>query len=77
MHNNPEPDDCVLFGRRLTKIRKERGFSQEQLSRNCGIAQSYLSNVEQGKRNISLRNICLLARVLAIAPSELLMFDTE
>ena len=42
-----------LFGQRLAAVRKERGWSQEQLALESGVARSYLSGVERGQRNIS------------------------
>jgi transcriptional regulator with XRE-family HTH domain len=77
MSTNLDSDDCLLFGLRLAKIRKSKGFSQEALSLKSGIAQPYLSGVERGKRNISLKNICHLARILGVEPCELLKFDSK
>lgn len=62
------------FGLRLAQLRKERGFSQESLSLESGLARSYLGGVERGQRNISLENICLLADTLKISPSHLMDF---
>lgn len=62
------------FGERLARLRKERGFSQESLSLESGLARSYLGGVERGQRNISLENICLLADTLKISPSQLMDF---
>lgn len=39
-----------------------------------GIARSYVSGVERGKRNISLLNIVLLAQTLKVEPAELMSF---
>jgi len=71
------PYPLLLFGQRLAKIRKVRGLSQELVALQAGIAQSYLSGVERGKRNISLVNICRLAEVLSVEPSELLRFNAD
>ena len=62
------------FGQKLTKIRKEKGWSQEKLSLDSGLARSYLGGVERGQRNISLINICKLAESLEVKPSHLLEF---
>jgi len=64
-----------LFGRRLAQLRKMRGWSQEALALESGIARSYLGDVERGQRNIALVNICRLAETLQVSPSELLVFD--
>lgn len=73
--NISEIDPRKLFGSRLAKLRKERGWSQEQLALESGIARSYLGGVERGQRNIALLNICKLANTLGIKPSELLKFN--
>ena len=65
----------LLFGKRLTQLRKQLGFSQEALALESGIARSYLSGVERGQRNISLVNICRLAETLKVQPATLLELD--
>lgn len=67
-------DVKVKFGKRLALLRKERGFSQESLSLESGLARSYVGGVERGQRNISLENICVLADTLKISPSHLMDF---
>lgn len=64
-----------LFGMRLVELRKAKGWSQEALSLESGVARSYLGGVERGKRNIALVNICRLAEALGEPPCELLKFD--
>ncbi|MER1969152.1 helix-turn-helix transcriptional regulator [Castellaniella sp. GW247-6E4] len=78
MKNEPTPSlsPLTLFGQRLAQLRKEQGISQEQLALMSGIARSYVSGVERGKRNISLLNIVLLAQTLKVEPAELLSFTT-
>lgn len=68
-------DPLILFGQRLVQLRKERGWSQEQLALECGMARSYLGGVERGKRNIALLNICKLADALSVSPAEMLKFQ--
>jgi len=63
--------DLQKFGRRLALLRKERGWSQERLALESGLARSYLGGVERGQRNIALLNILRLARSLECGPSEL------
>jgi len=73
-NNINETDPRKLLGSRLAKLRKERGWSQEQLALESGIARSYLGGIERGQRNIALLNICKLADTLGIEPSELMKF---
>jgi DNA-binding XRE family transcriptional regulator len=67
-------DPRVRFGRRLAQLRKAKGWSQEMLALESGIARSYLGGVERGQRNIALLNICKLAEALELGPNELLTF---
>lgn len=69
------PDPKTLFGNRLVELRKARGWSQEQLALESGLARSYVGGVERGQRNISLLNICRLADSLSLSPAELLVFE--
>jgi len=62
------------FGKRLSALRKEKGWSQETLALESSLARSYVGGVERGQRNISLVNICKLAESLGVAPSALLEF---
>jgi transcriptional regulator with XRE-family HTH domain len=56
------------------KIRKELGWSQEQLAIASGIGRSYMSGIERGQRNLGLLNIVRLAETMKIKPSVLLDF---
>lgn len=56
-------------------LRKEKGWSQEQLALQSGLARSYLGGVERGQRNIALENIVKLAKTLGITPSGLMDFS--
>lgn len=58
------------FGKRLAELRKERGWSQEKLALESGIARSYVGGVERGQRNVALLNILRLARTLGCEPGQ-------
>ncbi len=66
--------DLRRFGRRLAEIRKGRGWSQERLALESGLARSYLGGVERGQRNIAALNILRLARTLRCEPGSLFEF---
>lgn len=63
-----------LFGQHLIELRKAKGWSQERLALESGLARSYIGGVERGQRNLALINICILADTLEVAPSEMLSF---
>ncbi len=58
-------------------LRKDKGWSQEQLALQSGLARSYLGGVERGQRNIALENIVRLARTLELRPSVLIDFSED
>jgi len=68
-------DPRKKFGQHLAKLRKEKGWSQEALALESGIARSYLGGVERGQRNIALVNICRLAEALDLPPAMLMDFE--
>lgn len=72
---NKKLDPLALFGSRVAVLRKERGWSQEKLALESGLARSYLGGVERGQRNIALLNIVRLASALECSPSVLLEDD--
>lgn len=63
----------AAFGRRVQKLRKEHGISQEKFSLAIDMDRTYLASVEAGKRNISLRNIEKIANGFGIPISELFL----
>lgn len=57
------------FGQRVVQLRRTRELSQQALADAAGIDPTYLSGVEQGRRNLGLINICKLARAMDVSPS--------
>lgn len=55
------------FGLAVRKLRKNQGISQEELAERCGLHRTYISDVELGKRNVSLENIERIASSLNIS----------
>jgi transcriptional regulator with XRE-family HTH domain len=63
--------DAAALGRAVQAIRAEKGISQVQLSEDTGLMQSWISNVEHGRRNPSWNNVIRLAAGLGVSVSEL------
>jgi len=59
------------FGIRVRMLRQIRGLSQEALAEVCNLDRTYISGIERGIRNVSLRNIEALANGLGVSLSEL------
>lgn len=68
-----EKEKVVLkrFGEKIRSMRKERGISQEKFAELCGLDRTYISGIERGTRNVSLKNIELIAQALGISKSDL------
>ncbi len=62
------------FGKRMRQLRRERGLAQDRLAAQAGLSASYVGFIERGERNPTLETIYKLARVLGVAPKELLDF---
>jgi len=60
------------FGNKVKQKRLELRLSQEELAFEAGLHRNYVGSVERGERNISLENICRLAKALGCSPKELL-----
>jgi transcriptional regulator with XRE-family HTH domain len=63
--------DLAALGQAVQAIRTERGMSQVQLAEATGFMQSWISQVERGRRNPSWNNVARLAAGLGVGISEL------
>ena len=59
------------FGNRVRKLRKSKGWSQEEFADECGLHRTYIGAIERGERNVSLNNIHAIAKALDISVKEL------
>ncbi len=63
------------FGLRMKGLRIEKGLSQEKLALAASLDRTYITTVENGKRNISIVNIEKIARTLNISLKEFFNID--
>ena len=61
----------VAYGKAVRAIRQDKTISQEELGDLCGLHRTYISDIELGKRNVSLENIDKIAHALQVKKSEL------
>lgn len=52
------------FGNRVKKLRKAKGWSQEELGERAKLHRTYIGSIERSERNISLLNIERIAKAL-------------
>jgi transcriptional regulator with XRE-family HTH domain len=65
-------DALAQFGTRVRQLRLERKLSQEDLAELADLHRNYVSQIEGGRRNISLLNILRLAHGLKVRPGKLI-----
>ena len=75
-HSRPMDDYQRAFGRHIRRLRWQREATQEEVAHRAGIHVTYLSGIERGVRNPSLKNICALAAALEVPVGELFAFET-
>ncbi len=60
----------VRYGITLRKLRTQKSISQEEFADLCGLHRTYISDIELGKRNVSLENIDRIAIALGMSLSD-------
>ncbi|MBQ6519293.1 MAG: helix-turn-helix transcriptional regulator [Anaerolineaceae bacterium] len=64
-------DILVFYGNTIRHLRQNKGISQEELGDLCNLHRTYISDIELGKRNVSLENIEKIALALNMTISEI------
>ena len=62
----------AAFGQVLREFRNEAGISQEKLAMECDLDRTYISILERGLRQPSLKTIFVLAKALNVDPSKII-----
>ena len=65
-------DVVQLLGENVRHYRKFKGMTQEQLALEAEMERSYVSDLERGTRNPSVRALGRLAQALEVEPHQLL-----
>ena len=72
------PYNKKAFGITISKLRVQKGLTQERLSGLAGIARSHLVALENGEKTVRLDTLWRIADALEIRPSELVrMTESE
>lgn len=66
-----DTDILTRFGQRVRELRTAAGLSQEAFAAKCDLDRTYVGGIERGERNLSLRNIEVLAKALGLTISNL------
>lgn len=72
------PYNRKAFGVVISRLRVEKGLTQESLSGLAGIARSHLAALENGEKTVKLDTMWRIADALEVRPSELIrMIEKE
>lgn len=63
--------ELQVFGQRVRARRLELRLSQEELAARADLHRTYISSLEQGRRNVAIHNIVRLAEALEVDPAAL------
>lgn len=66
-----------ILGRNIRRLREERELSQEEVAFRAGMNRAYLSDVERGARNPTVRVAGRIAKALGVDPVELFRSGVE
>lgn len=64
----------IALGKRIRRLRKAAGLTQEQLAEKVRVSTTHIGLVETGKRRISLQALQRVASALGVKTGELLPF---
>ncbi len=70
-------EELSWFGVNLRWARRKRGLSIREVHESTGLSHAYLSEVERGLANISLKSMARLARAVSCSVEELLKRKTR
>jgi transcriptional regulator with XRE-family HTH domain len=65
-------DICVRFGKKLRALRKKQGWTQVYMAEHVGMDRSFISDLENGKKEICIRNLDLLATTFGMTIPQLM-----
>lgn len=68
--------EAIMIGPVLREIRKGKGLTVEDVADTIGVSVSTLSQIEQGGRNLSMRNLYALMDVYETDANTLLDLDS-
>ncbi len=65
------------FGEKLTAVRKDRGFSQEELAERIGVSRQAVSKWESGESYPDIENLIALSDVFGVSIDRLIRRDAD
>lgn len=73
----PATPDAQILGKRLARLRKERGITQVEMAEMLGVSQSNMSDYERGLLRLHGELIMQIVRILNVSSDELLGLNED
>jgi transcriptional regulator with XRE-family HTH domain len=64
-------ENLALIGGRVRSLRKEKGWSQEELAERSDVHRNFIGMIERGERNVGIMTLVVLAQALDLTLADL------
>jgi transcriptional regulator with XRE-family HTH domain len=71
MHKVRNEEVMMLFGKNVSKIRNDKGITQEELAEEAKISQVQVARIESGRLNTSISTLIAIATALGVNAGDL------
>ncbi len=69
--------DYILLGERIQEVRKIRGMKQYVLAEKTGLSSQYISQIETGRKQVSLPALLKISKALNVTADRLLFGNQQ
>lgn len=66
-----------MLGERLLELRKQRGFTQDEVGAGIGLTKSSVCHIEKGRRPLTGEHLIRAARLLRVPVRELVAAESR
>ena len=67
----------VSLGKRIQSLREKQGLTQEQLEEKTGVHTNYISSIDRGLKNVTVKTLLKIAAGLNVEVYELFLLSEE
>ncbi len=71
------PTDLIKAGKRLKEFREKKGLSLREFGERIGLSHSYISNIENGKKPVTIKILTRAAQVFNVDVAEFLIDENS
>jgi transcriptional regulator with XRE-family HTH domain len=67
----------VSLGKRIQSLREKQDLTQEQLEEKTGVHTNYISSIERGQKNVTVKTLLKIAAGLNVEVNELFLLSEK